>query len=213
MDSQTQKTNLWLPKGIVWGWGGGREERREINQEFGINIYTLVVVQLLSHVRLFVNTWTVACQAPLSLGFCSQVYWSGLPFPSPGNLPNPRIKPWSPALQADSLLTELQGKPKHIHTTIYKIDKQLRPNIQHICVCIRVCVCIKLNHFALHLKLKQLCKLTLPQFKQWLIIIISTVRYSDLGFNFHWAQTQSPSTPRPECWFPSSFCLPRLPCP
>ena len=115
MDSQTQKTNLWLPKGIVWEWGGGREKRREISQEFGINIYTLVVVQLLSHVRLFVNAWTVACQAPLSMGFCRQVYQSGLPFPSPGNLPNPRIKPWSPALQADSLPLSYQRSP------IYKL--------------------------------------------------------------------------------------------
>ena len=56
--------------------------------------------------------WTVACQAPLSMGFRKQEYWSGLPFPSPGDIPDPRIKPRSPELQADSLLTELQGKPK-----------------------------------------------------------------------------------------------------
>ena len=53
---------------------------------------------------------TVACQAPLSMGFSRQEYWSGLPFPFPGDLPDPGIKPRSPALQADSLLTELQGK-------------------------------------------------------------------------------------------------------
>ena len=46
--------------------------------------------------------WTVAHQAPLSMGFSRQEYWSGLPFPSPGDLPNPGIKPRSPALQADS---------------------------------------------------------------------------------------------------------------
>ena len=51
--------------------------------------------------------WTVACQAPLSMGFSRQEYWSGLPFPSPGDLPKPGIKPGSPALQADSLLTKL----------------------------------------------------------------------------------------------------------
>ena len=55
--------------------------------------------------------WTVACQAPLSMGFFWQEYWSGLPFPSPGDFPNSGIKPWSPALQADSLPTELWGKP------------------------------------------------------------------------------------------------------
>ena len=55
--------------------------------------------------------WMVACQASLSMGFSRQEYWSGLPFPSPGDLPNPEIKLGSPALQADSLLTELRGKP------------------------------------------------------------------------------------------------------
>ena len=51
--------------------------------------------------------WTVARQAPLSMGFSSQEYWSGLPFPSPGDLPDPGIETGSPALQANSLLTEL----------------------------------------------------------------------------------------------------------
>ena len=55
--------------------------------------------------------WTVACRAPLSMKFSRQEYWSGLPFPSPGDLPDPEIEPRSPALQADSLLTELCGKP------------------------------------------------------------------------------------------------------
>ena len=51
--------------------------------------------------------WTVACQAPLSIGFSRQEYWSGLPFPSLGDLPDPGIEPGTHALQADSLLTEL----------------------------------------------------------------------------------------------------------
>ena len=58
--------------------------------------------------------WTVARQAPLSMGFSRQEYWSGLPFPSPGDLPNPGIEPGCPALQADSLPTELRGKPSHL---------------------------------------------------------------------------------------------------
>ena len=58
-----------------------------------------------------VTPWAVACQAPLSMGFSRQEYWSGLPFPSPGDLPDPGIEPGSPALQADSLPTELWGKP------------------------------------------------------------------------------------------------------
>ena len=55
--------------------------------------------------------WAVACQAPLSMGFSRQEYWSGLPCPSPGDLPNPGIKLRSPALQADSLLSKPLGKP------------------------------------------------------------------------------------------------------
>ena len=56
--------------------------------------------------------WTVACRAPLSMGFSRQEYWSGLPFPSPGGLPNPGIEPMSPALQADCLPTEPPRKPQ-----------------------------------------------------------------------------------------------------
>ena len=51
----------------------------------------------------FATLWTVAHQAPLSMGFSRQEYWSGLPFPSPGDLPDPGIKPAFPALQVDSL--------------------------------------------------------------------------------------------------------------
>ena len=54
---------------------------------------------------------TVALQAPLSIGISRQEYWSRWPFPFPGDLPDPGIEPWSPALQADSLPTELQEKP------------------------------------------------------------------------------------------------------
>ena len=56
------------------------------------------------------NLSTVDCQALLSMGFSRQEYWNGLPFPSPKDLPNPGIEPRSPALQADSLLTEIQEK-------------------------------------------------------------------------------------------------------
>ena len=56
-------------------------------------------------------TWTVAHQAPPSMEFSRQEYWSGLPFPSPGDLPNPGIKLRSPTLQADALTSEPPGKP------------------------------------------------------------------------------------------------------
>ena len=64
----------------------------------------------LSRVRLFAAPWTVAYQAPLSMGFSRQEYWSGLPFPSPGNLPDSGIEPGSPALQADALPSRPPGK-------------------------------------------------------------------------------------------------------
>ena len=67
--------------------------------------------QELSRVQLFGTLWTVAHQAPLSMGFSKQEYWSGLPFPSPGALPNSGIKPGSPTLQVDSLLLSHQGSP------------------------------------------------------------------------------------------------------
>ena len=60
-------------------------------------------VKSLSRVKLFVTPWTVAYQAPLSMEFSRQEYWSGLPFPSPGDLPDSVIKPGFPALQADAL--------------------------------------------------------------------------------------------------------------
>ena len=54
--------------------------------------------------------WMIACQFPMSMGFSRKEYWSGLPFPSPGELPNPVVEPRSPTLQADVLPTELHGK-------------------------------------------------------------------------------------------------------
>ena len=62
-------------------------------------------------VRLFATPWTIAHQALPSMGFSRQEYWSGLPFPSPGDLPDPGIKPKSPALEADALTSESPGKP------------------------------------------------------------------------------------------------------
>ena len=69
-----------------------------------------VKVKSLSRVRLFATLWTVAYQAPPSMGFSRQECWSGLPFPSPGDLPDPGIEPVSPALQADAWPSE---PPEH----------------------------------------------------------------------------------------------------
>ena len=69
--------------------------------------------KLLSRVWLFTTPWTVACQAPLSMGFIRQGYWSGLPCSPPGDLPNPGIQPRSPTLQAYSLPNEPPGRPRN----------------------------------------------------------------------------------------------------
>ena len=78
----------------------------------------------LSHVLLFVTPRTVSYEAPLSVGFSRQEYWSGLPFPSPGDLPNPGIEPGSPALQADK-------PPGHF--------SELTPAVLHCCVPLALC--------------------------------------------------------------------------
>ena len=72
--------------------------------------------------RLFTTAWIVAHQALMSMGFSRQEYWSGLPFPSPGDLSNPGIKPVSPALQLNSLRAKLPEKPKHciMYVCMYK---------------------------------------------------------------------------------------------
>ena len=70
-----------------------------------------IELKSLSHVGLFASPWSVAHQAPPSMGFFRQEFWSGLPFPSPGDLPDPGIEPRSPALRADALTSEPPGKP------------------------------------------------------------------------------------------------------
>ena len=67
-------------------------------------------VKSLSHAQLFATPWTVAYQVSLSMGFSRQEYWSGLPFPFPGDLPDSGIEPGSPALEADALTSEPPGK-------------------------------------------------------------------------------------------------------
>ena len=86
-------------------------------------------VKSLSLVQLFVTPWTVAHQAPLSMGFSRQEYWSGLPFPSPGYLPGPGIEPRSPALQADALTSEPLGKPCKDYD--YSLKWSNRQEIKH----------------------------------------------------------------------------------
>jgi len=79
----------------------------------GFSVITEAVkVKSLSHVQLFGTPWAEDCQDPPSVGFSRQEYWSSLPFPSPGDLPDPGIEARSPTLQADSLPSEPPGKQK-----------------------------------------------------------------------------------------------------
>ena len=93
----------------MYGWLGPFTVHLKLPQH-GLS----AIVKSLSHVRLFVTPWTVAHQAPLSMGFSRQEYWRRLPFPSPGDLPDQGIEPGSPALQADALPSEPPGKPPNI---------------------------------------------------------------------------------------------------
>ena len=78
------------------------------------------------------DPWTAAHQAPLSMEFSRQEYWSGLLFPSPRDLPDPEIKPRSPALQADSLLSE---PPEKLHRPQYIPERQSWPSSDGKCSC------------------------------------------------------------------------------
>ena len=78
-------------------------------------------VKSLSHVWLFATPWTIAYQAPPSMVFSKQEYWSGLPFPSPGDLPNPGIEPGSPTLQPDTLPSEPPGKSNLLSKGLKKL--------------------------------------------------------------------------------------------
>ena len=83
------------------------------NRHYDYYYHYLVKVKVLvtSVVSASATPWTIACQAPLMTEFSRQEYWSGLPFPFPGDLPDPGIEPESPALQADSLPSEPSESP------------------------------------------------------------------------------------------------------
>ena len=83
----------------------------------------------LSHVRLFATLWNVARKTPLSMGFFSQEYWSGLPSPPPGDLPNPGIEPGSPALPGGFFTTEPLRKPRKTDQVIPQVNSSLRSEI------------------------------------------------------------------------------------
>ena len=98
----------------------GGEEGGRINWEIGFDIWKW---ESFSCVQLFATPWAIGCQAPRSMEFSKQEYWSGELSPFPGDLPNPGAEPRSPVLQADSLPSDPPGKPRdwHIHITIHKM--------------------------------------------------------------------------------------------
>ena len=103
----------------------------------GLITRILSEVKSLSRVQLFATPWTVAYKAPPSMGFSRQEYWSGLPFPSPGDLPDPGIEPRSPALQKDSLPAEPQVKPRILERVAYPFSSgSSRPRNQTRISCI-----------------------------------------------------------------------------
>ena len=87
-------------------------------------------MKLLSRVRLFATQWTVAYQASPSMGFSRKEYWSGLPFPSPGDLPDPGIEPGSPTLQADTLTSEPPGKPSIVYKMLIYRENWMHLSLQ-----------------------------------------------------------------------------------
>ena len=110
----------WTLLNIMWqpGWEGSLGGNGYMYMPgwvpllFTWNYHNIVnMYRSLLHVQLFATPWTVACQTPLSMGFSRQEHWSGLPFPSLGDLPNTGIKQGSPALQVDSLPSEPPEKP------------------------------------------------------------------------------------------------------
>ena len=101
---QSWKVNHRIKYYKIFDWPQRRQNGGEVDET--------KEVKSLSRVQLFATPWTVAHQAPPSMEFSRQEYWSGLPFPSPGDLPHPGIEPGSPALWADALLSEPPGNPR-----------------------------------------------------------------------------------------------------
>ena len=126
-DSQTQRTDIQLPKrearGLDWEFGPSRCKLLYV-EWINSNVLLYVKVQSLSRVRLFATPPAVDFQGPLSMEFSRQEYWSGLLFPSPGDLPDPGIEPRSPTSEADSLPSEPPGKPYLLYSTGNSISCQ-----------------------------------------------------------------------------------------
>ena len=107
------------------------------------------VLSHFSHVQLFVTLWIVAHQAPLSMGFSRQEYCSGFPCPSLGGLPHPWVETAFPALQSDSLPTELPGTPAYMYTCVYYIYMcilyiHMYIDFMHMFIYVSMCVYVRI---------------------------------------------------------------------
>ena len=129
-------------KECIWGkgrlcyWEGTGRNAPGMLTMFSFLLWKVVKNQSVSHsspVQFFVTPWTVAHQAPLFKEFSRQEYWSGLPFPFPGDLPDQQIEPGSPALQVDSLLSEPPGKLQ-LFSLWYILDVYF--SFMHFSVCV-----------------------------------------------------------------------------
>ena len=114
-ESSQMRDLLSLLHTLAWR---GREMAEAKGRSMSALAPLAAAFQQLSHVRLFAAPWTVARQAPLSMEFSRQGYWSGLPFPSLGDLPDPGIEPAPPTLQADSLPLSHLGSPPALLRTL-----------------------------------------------------------------------------------------------
>ena len=94
-------------------------KKKGVSSESSTDVFTLRMCAQSLHMPVFVTPWTVAHQAPLPMGFSRQECWSGLPFPSPGDLPDPGIEPGSPTLQADALPSEPPGKASEAEVDVF----------------------------------------------------------------------------------------------
>ena len=122
---------LKKPQELVFEWRRGKVDTEGIKgHPIQRNVKWKWKCLPLSRVWLFLTTWTVAHQAPLSVEFSRQEYWGGLPCLPLGDLPNPGIEPRSPALQAGSLLSEPPGKPFFFKECIIYVPKDTHQNFQ-----------------------------------------------------------------------------------
>ena len=120
---------------------------------------------------------TVAHQVPLSMEFSRQEYWTVLPFPSPGDLPNPEIKPWSPTLQVDSLPSELPGKPTTKRLKSIKTTK--KPTIKSFILSIYLSV--RLLDHSIHINLVECLSVFRSGCFSQIGLLLNITKYHGLG--------------------------------